>query len=396
MSQTTVKSASSTPKRIPIGIVGTAFCLFLISGAVNLQAPLYGLYASAGSYGAGFAAAAFACYVGGLVPMLILLGGLSDRIGRKPPLCAALALAMCATVVLIVEPTLGAVAVSRFLLGMAVGLMSGAGTAFVTEQLPTDASATFGATVVTASTSLGFGLGPLLTSIWPPQTVTDVPITYLVYLPVAFAGIVLLVLMRETGPARASARWLRLPTFPAGGFVYGIAIATAWAASGAIIAVVPLQLAKIGLERWSGMVDFLIICPGLIGVWIGRRLSPRAAVSIGLILAPLGYVMTVAGVIHANAAVTLAGSAIAGVACYGLTYLGGLSATLSLAPPEDKARASAGFFLFAYFGFSVPVVVLGFLGDHIGPSRALILSAAVIVGAALATLACIATRKANR
>jgi len=101
----------------------------------------------------------------------------------------------------------------------------------------------------------------------------------------------------------------------------------------------------------------------------------------------------VLGVIWAQAALTLAGSAVAGIACYGLTCLGGLSATLSLAPAEDKARASAGFFLFAYFGFSVPVVLLGFLGDRIGGSQALILSAVAIVVASLATLIAIASRR---
>lgn len=386
MSQIAVKRASATSSRLPLGAVGVAVSLFLISGAVNLQAPLYGMYAAAGGYGAGFAAAAFACYVAGLVPVLILLAGLSDRIGRKLPLFAALAMAMAATLVLIIYPTLGAVAVSRFLLGMAVGLMSGAGTVFVAEQLPPDVPATLGPSVVAGSTALGFGVGPLLTSLWLPETATEIPITYLAYLPLVLGGALMLGLVRETGARRISAPWLRLPVFPAGTLPYGAAIATAWAASGAIIVIVPLQLAEAGLEHWAGLVDFLIISPGFIGVLIGRRLSPNTAVMAGLALAPLGYVATVLGVIWAQVELTLVGSAIAGVACYGLTYLGGLSATLKLATTENKARASAGFFLFAYFGFSVPVVLLGFLRDDIGGSLALILSAAVIVVVSLCTL----------
>ena len=387
MPETTVKNVLAASIHLPLGAAGAAFILFLISGAVNLQAPLYGLYAASGDYGAGFAAVAFACYVAGLVPALIGLGGLSDRIGRKLPLCLALAMAMAATLVLIVHPTLAAVAFSRFLLGMAVGLMSGVSVAFVAGQLPPSAPATLGPLLVATSTSLGFGLSPLLTSLWPPQVVESIPVTYLAYLPFALSGVLLLSLMHDTSPPRTSARWLTLPVFPPGGLVYGVAIATAWAASGAIIAVVPLQLAKIGLEHWVGLVDFLVICPGLIGVWIGRRLSPQKAVVLGLILAPLGYILTVLGVVFGGKAVLiLTGSTVAGIACYGLIYLGGLSATLNLVTIEDKARASAGFFLFAYFGFSVPVVLLGFLGDCIDESQALILSTVVIVVASLVTL----------
>lgn len=376
----------------PWNVVFVAACLFLISVAVNLQAPLYSLYAAAGGYGAGLATAAFASYVAGLVPVLVMLGGLSDRIGRKAPLCAAMLMASAATLLLVFLPTLGAVAISRLMLGIAVGLMSGAGAALISELLPTDAAPNFCASIVAVSTSLGFGLGPLLTSLWPPVSATDIPVTYLVYLPCAAGGIALLGLVREKSAPRPSARWLRLPALPPTGIAFGIAIAVAWAASGAIISVIPLQLAKSGLSEWAGLVGFLVICPGLIGTWMGRRMPTRAAVVLGLLLAPLGYSATVAGVIWTNVELTLIGAGIAGVACYGLTYFGGLSATLQLACNEEKARASAAFFLFAYFGFSVPVVLLGSLGDLIGVARSLVISAFIIVSASVTTLIYILVR----
>ena len=67
-----------------------ALQLFLVTFSVNLQAPLVPHYAAASGYGAGAQALAFACYVGALVPTLLLLAGLSDRVGRRLPLAAAL------------------------------------------------------------------------------------------------------------------------------------------------------------------------------------------------------------------------------------------------------------------------------------------------------------------
>ncbi len=76
-----------------------AFGLCLITLAVNLQAPLYTAYAELSGYGAAATASAFSGYVLGVLPVLLVLGGLSDRIGRKPPIVVALLLSMVATLV---------------------------------------------------------------------------------------------------------------------------------------------------------------------------------------------------------------------------------------------------------------------------------------------------------
>ncbi len=58
-----------------------AFALCLITLAVNLQAPLYIAYAELSGRGAAATAMAFSGYVLGVLPVLLLLGGLADRVG---------------------------------------------------------------------------------------------------------------------------------------------------------------------------------------------------------------------------------------------------------------------------------------------------------------------------
>jgi hypothetical protein len=64
-------------------------------------------------------------------------------------------------------------------------------------------------------------------------------------------------------------------------------------------------------------------------------------------------------------ALVLIGTCITSAASYGFTYLAALS-EISLSAPNDRARATAGLFVYAYFGFSLPVIASGALADVLG------------------------------
>nr|MDH3176341.1 hypothetical protein [Bacillus pumilus] len=63
-----------------IPFIFVLFGLFMITTAVNLQVPLYTLYAEQAGYGKAATAFVFAAYVFGLIPVLLFLGGISDRL----------------------------------------------------------------------------------------------------------------------------------------------------------------------------------------------------------------------------------------------------------------------------------------------------------------------------
>ncbi len=85
-------------------IVGAA--IFLIAHSTNLQVPLYETYAQLAGYGSGVSAVAFAIYITGLLPTLILLGGISERLGRKKTIVASLFLATIATFLVVPYPNI--------------------------------------------------------------------------------------------------------------------------------------------------------------------------------------------------------------------------------------------------------------------------------------------------
>jgi hypothetical protein len=77
-------------------------------------------------------------------------------------------------------------------------------------------------------------------------------------------------------------------------------------------------------------------------------------------------------------AFVLVGTCITSAASYGFTYLASL-AEVSLRAPDDRARATAGLFVYAYFGFSLPVIASGALADMLGLLSAMVVFAAVQV-----------------
>ncbi|WP_210638884.1 MFS transporter [Pseudomonas sp. Tri1] len=370
---------------------GLAFGLCLITLAVNLQAPLYTTYAQLSGYGAGATAVAFSGYVLGVLPVLLAFGGLADRVGRRPLILIALGLSMLATVVTLLWPSLLALGVARLMMGVGTGLASATSTAYMTELMVTRDTRS-PANRVTASTSLGFGLGAALTSLFLFVHHSVTPGSF--WLQLLLAAVAIGVVWRLPDPAVkiSSAALLRLPLFPAGSLPYSFSMLLAWATSGLVIAILPSVLATHDLQRWSGLSTFTVISCGLLfQPWV-RRMQPARATGLGLLILPLSYALLAWGASVGSLAAVLLGALGASSACYGFLYLGGLSAVTAMAG-EEKARVSAGFFLFAYVGFSIPVVVTGLLADYLGADVALVLfGLALAAGAGVTGLIIVRTQ----
>lgn len=370
--------------------VSLALALFFTTFAVNLQAPLYAVYAAQSNVGTTAVTLAFAAYVAGLMPTLLLLGGLSDRIGRRIPVVIALLLGTAATALLVLKPSWESLVGARLLLGIGTGLVTTAGNAYMAEILG-DADTRRAALIVTSATTLGFGGGALATSIsLSLQGQTLMPLSYVLLFVIApLLALITLTLAKVDQPHRVSL--LRLPVFPAGTWVYGIAMVLAWSTSGMVIAVVPLELQSQGLGAWTGMVVFLAIFTGFLCQPFARRINNATSLKLGFVLIPCGFAIIVLGLKFGSVAWVLLGTAMTSAANYGFTYLGALLEVSSLAP-DNRARATAGLFTYAYVGFALPTVANGMLADRLGLLPALSAFGTCLVIATLA-LAMVWSRK---
>lgn len=341
--------------------------IFLITHCANLQVPLYNTYAHLAGYGSGISAIAFAMYIAGLLPTLILFGGISDRVGRKTVILASLAFAAIATFAMIADPTIYTLFATRILQGIGVGLITGTGTAYISMLMPNNPTKV--AANVSLATALGFSSGALFTNAALSFQRSLVPFSYWVVFILILGCIGLAIGIPEQPVSKGSL--IRLPSFPVGTVSPGFNIALAWSLAGIVGLTLPAQLMKYGLPNWSGPMLFVLVISGVLFQPVARCLDAPRSLQLGSVLLVLGYSLFTCGAWLGVLGLVIAGVAIAGTACYGFIYLGGLAEVVRLAGPQP-ARATSGYFVCAYLGYGLPIVLIGFLSDRFGIVNTLI------------------------
>jgi len=347
-----------------------AFALCVITTSVNIQGPLYAIYARNDGYGVLATTVAFSSYVLGVIPVLLAFGGLSDRIGRRKTILISLGLSIAATTLMMFYPYTRALAVARLLLGVGTALMAATATAYMIELIGSSDTAR-ATTWVTASTTIGFGLGPALTTVSLLFYETEHPISFFFLLISAFLSIFLVWRLPETAPKRSNTfkSMLKLPYFNREVIWYGGGILICWATTGLVLSIIPSVLATHGLAKYAGISSMLAISCGLLFQPIARKLDPQVSCKLGILILLPAYALLAWGALYANLPVILLAAFLASSSCYGFVYLGGLSGVTQSAGTE-QARASAGYFLMAYMGFSVPVIFTGLMVDQYGSTVA--------------------------
>jgi MFS family permease len=366
--------------------VHLSFALLVITTSVNVQGPLYATYALRDGYGMLATTIAFSFYVLGVLPVLLCLGGLSDRIGRRPVIFTSLVLSSSSTALMLLFPQIPTLAVARFLLGVGTALMSATATAYMIELLQSsDTSRAAG--WVTASTSVGFGLGPALTSVFLMSNETLSPPSFYMILVGATISGVLVWRLPETVITKpmAPVSMLRLPFFTRDVFWFGGAIFLCWGTTGLVLSILPSVLAQHSLSKYAGLSSMLAISCGLLFQPIAKRLDPTRATQLGILILLPTYALMAWGASKGILWAVLAASLFASSSCYGFVYLGGL-AGVAKAVGDEKARASAAFFLLAYLGFSLPVILTGMIADRYGTTTAFMAFGVLLLLGTLALL----------
>jgi len=353
-------------------LVGLA--VFAAGLSTTLPLPLYVEYADGG--GTGRLAAAFACYAGILILTAPLLGPLPDRIGRRNCMLIGLVLAGGSTLLLALWPGLGPLALARCMQGIAMGCISNAAEAWAAELAErqgatAEAASRQGARVVAVGTAGSFGAGPVFTLLnlllWPE---IRPPVVFWAHLALLVALLPAVARLPETfAGARGAA--LRLPLFPRASLASTMAMLPAWGVTGVVLTTVPATLAMLGHPRTGAWAVAGMILAGTLAQQAFRAMPPSRAMRLGLPLLTLGAGLVFAGAILGSLWLLLLGAPLAGMAAYGLVYLGGLAAATAAAPLE-RPRATAGFFVIAHAGFALVPLAVGLAADVIGSAAALV------------------------
>lgn len=363
--------------------------LVLFALGTSLITPLIPIYQDRLGFNDTVVTLFLGCYVLALVPSMLSLGQLSDRVGRRVVLIGALTTLGAAQLILLTEPPLLGLLVARAIQGAATGAFFGTCTAFLFDAAPPGRTGLI-ATLGGVSVRLGLGLGPGLAGVLAEYAPRPLQLPFALHLGALAVAVMLVLTLPETVRVRirrpltlrlevpAAEREVFWKVLVPSGMLFSLF-------DGVALSLVPVFLVRtIGVENYAivGASGFLVLVSGALAQLLAPRLGAPWAIGGGLAAGALFSVGIVVGAPLESAALVLTSVALTGAAA-GLVFKGGLDLCAQIAPLADRGKLLSAYYVACYLGgFSVPLLVIGVLSDLIGLTGALaILSAAAALGA---------------
>lgn len=363
----------------------TWLALVLFAIGTSLITPLIPIYKENLGFGDTVVTLFLVCYVAALVPSMLTLGQLSDRVGRKGVLVGALLTLAAAQVYLAAEPPLAGLLISRGLQGLATGAFFGTCTAFLVDAAaPSDRA--WVSVLSSVSVRGGLGLGPGLGGLFAEYVPHPLRTPFLFHLGAIAVAIALIATLPETvtQPSRRKLT-LRLEVPPEDRRVFWAVLVPSGMLfslfDGVSLSLIPVfEVRELHVTNYAlvGAAGFLVLVTGAVSQIVFRRLPPAPAIAWGLAIASFAFVGVVVGAPLRSPALVLTAVAVTGAAC-GLVFKGGVDLCTRIAPAADRGKLISSYYVACYLGgFSVPLLIVGALADLIGLTTAL----AVLTGAA--------------
>lgn len=364
--------------------------LVLFALGTSLITPLIPLYQDELGFGDTVVTLFLGCYVVALVPSMLSLGQLSDRVGRKRVLLIAIATLAAAQLILISEPPLWGLLVARAIQGVAAGAFFGTCTAFLVDAAPSGRRG-FASVLGSISIRLGLGLGPGIGGVIARYADQPLRLPFELHLVALAAASVIVATLPETVTARSLRPLsLRLEVPAAERAVFWRVLVPSGALfslfDGVALSLIPVFLVRtLGVDDYAlvGAAGFLVLVSGALSQIALPRLRPDRAIGWGLASASAASLGVVASAPAESAGLALAAVAATGAAA-GLVFKGGLDLCTQIAPVEDRGKLISSYYVACYLGgFSVPLLLIGALADLMGLTAALaVLSGLAVLGAA--------------
>ena len=374
-----------------------ASLIVALLAASSAPTPLYAIYQARWGFTPITTTVVFGVYAVAVLAALLTLGKLSDHVGRRPVLLAALAVQVASLLVFATAGGVPALLVARVVQGLSTGAALGAigaGMLDVDRERGTFANA--------VAPGMGTGSGALLSGL----AVRYLPApTHLIYLAllgvitVQAAGVALIpeTVTRTPGalstlvPEIRLPRTLRAPVLAAAPVLFAV-----WALAGLYGALGPAlvhALTGSGNVVLGGLSLFVLAAAAVISIILLRGAAARTVMLTGILALITGVAVTLLALSLKSPAVFFAGTAISG-AGFGSGFQGGIRTVVPRAAAHERSGVLSLLYVVSYLGLGLPAVAAGFLVVHGGglTGTTRYYGAAVILLAALALLGLLGTR----
>src|SRR3954467_6320003 len=190
-----IRRRRTLPAGVALSGAAIAFTsLYLAAGALT---PLLVVYRQQWSFAPALLTLAFAVYAVGFLAAVLTVGSLSDHVGRRPVLMAALIVQLASNVMFLVASDVEWVIAGRIVQGVASGAATTAFTAALVELAPPNRKR-LGTILGSVSLTGGLAVGSLLAGLAIQLTTSANSIIFVVLTILTIVGIVVIALSAET------------------------------------------------------------------------------------------------------------------------------------------------------------------------------------------------------
>jgi MFS family permease len=346
---------------------GAAFAL-LISILVTLLAsssaptPLYATYQARWGFSPVAVTVVFGVYAVAVLVSLLVLGALSDHVGRRPVLTAALVAQAGVMVLFATASGLDVLLLARVLQGLATGGAVAAIGAGLVDLHPGRGPVANAAGAMSGTAS-GALVSALLVQLLPaPTTLVYVVLAGLFLLQAVGVRMIAETSRRVPGATRSLRPTLALPAAVRGALVVAApSLIAVWALAGFYASLGPSLAAFVDRSNSTilgGATLFVLTGSGALTVLAFRRTAPRTLALAGAGSIILGVALILAAIPTRSPILLFTGTAVAG-AGFGGGFQGGLRTILPLAGPDERAGVIAVVYVICYLALGLPAIGAG-------------------------------------
>ncbi|MGQ0465896.1 MAG: MFS transporter [Sporichthyaceae bacterium] len=381
-------------RTVPVRLGPKASFGLLVSLAVSFLAaasvptPLYGVYAEQWGFSAITGTEVFAVYALSVLAALLTIGKLSDHVGRRPLLLAAIGAQIVALLLFLVADGVATLFLARVVQGLATGAAIGAMGAGML-----DLDGRRGPRFNAVAPMVGTGIGAVVSGAFVQYLPAPTHLIYAVVLAVFVVQGLLVLAMPETVSRRAGAIASLRPTFALPRRLRGPVLAAApaliatWSMAGLYASLGPVLIHRVagsGNHVLGGVALFVLALGGAVIVTLLDGLAPRTLMLFGLAALFVGVGITMLAA-NASAAGFFLAALVAG-AGFGAAFQGSLRTVVVQAEAHERAGVLSVLFVLCYLAFGIPAILAGVLVVQTGD----ILTTLYVYGSTVMVLAAIA------
>ena len=353
------------PRPAAFSVASAAMIFIFLSSGVPV--PLYNMFRDADGITDGDLALTTVTYLAFTALSLLLLGRLSNHLGRKPVIFAALFFAIAGCAVMTQVHSLPVLLAARILQGTACGLASTAAGAFVIDTAPRGRLLWLPAVVTSSAPPFAIPVGALVSGTL--SEFAPFPRTLALCLTAGVLALlaVLVAMCPETTPRSPGVLGALVPKVhvPAGSgrvlAAAGAALVATWSFTGFYQAFAPGMTADY-FHSDSALMISIVFASAVILAPLGGSLSGRMVAVKAFRLGLVGFLISSVAImasLHAEAIVPFLIISLVGGLAQGAANSSGMRAVLSNVEAADRAGTLATMYLISYSGAALPGLLAG-------------------------------------